>query len=236
MKKVVHKSENRGYADHGWLQAHHSFSFAGFYDPSRIHFGMLRVLNDDTIAPGIGFPEHPHDNMEIITIPLKGSLEHKDSMGHSSIIHDDEVQIMSAGSGITHSEFNHSKIDPLNLLQIWVFPKVKNIKPRYDQKKYSPNDRINKFQIVVSPDQGSEGLWINQDAYFSLCSLEKGKSVDYKLKREKHGLYLFLIEGSVSASGEILNRRDAAGISETEIVRIESIEPATLLCIEVPMN
>ena len=236
MKKIIHRSENRGYANHGWLIAHHSFSFAGFYDSSRIHFGMLRVLNDDIISPGVGFPEHPHDNMEIITIPLKGSLEHKDSMGHASVIHDDEVQIMSAGSGVTHSEFNHSKSEALNLLQIWVFPKIKNISPRYDQKKFFLKDRINKFQIVVSPDQESESLWINQDAYFSLCFLEKDKIIDYKLKNEKNGVYLFIIEGSVTISGEILNRRDAAGISETETIRIQSIEPATLLSIEVPMN
>ncbi len=187
MKKTIHRADTRGHADHGWLNAHHSFSFANYYNPERIRFGTLRVLNDDIVQPGEGFGTHPHDNMEIVTIPLKGELAHKDNTGNKEVIRPGEVQIMSAGSGLTHSEFNNSKTDEINLLQIWVFPKEKNIKPRYGQKVFKPEDRKNKIKTVVSP-KDSDALWITQDSYFSLASLDKDKKVSYEIKTKGNGL------------------------------------------------
>ncbi|MBK8551457.1 MAG: pirin family protein [Ignavibacteria bacterium] len=235
MKKKIHRADSRGHADHGWLNAHHSFSFANYYNPERIRFGTLRVLNDDIVQPGEGFGTHPHDNMEIVTIPLKGELAHKDSTGNKEVIRANEVQIMSAGSGLTHSEFNNSKTDEINLLQIWVFPKEKNIKPRYEQKLFKPEDRLNKIKTVVSPDD-SDALWINQDAYFSLTGLNKEKSVTYEIKRKGNGLYVFLIEGQIEIEGELLSRRDALGLEDLDSVEFKAIEKSEVLLIEVPMN
>ena len=236
MQKIIHRSDDRGGADHGWLKARHSFSFASYQDPSKVHFGKLRVLNDDIVAPGMGFPAHPHENMEIVTIPLKGALEHQDSMGHTSVVNPGEIQIMSAGTGVTHSEYNHSKEEPVSLLQIWVFPKIKNIAPRYDQKKFAREERVNKFQTVVSPIKEDKGLWINQDAFFSLCNLEINKTLEYQLHIKGNGIYMFVIEGKVDTAGEILNKRDAVGIWETNNIEIKSTEPSEILIIEVPMN
>lgn len=235
MKKTIHRADSRGHADHGWLNAHHSFSFANYYNPERIRFGTLRVLNDDIVQPGEGFGTHPHDNMEIVTIPLKGELAHKDSTGNKEVIRTNEVQIMSAGSGLTHSEFNNSKTDEINLLQIWVFPKEKNIKPRYDQKVFKPEDRKNKIKTVVSPDD-SEALWINQDSYFSLTNLDKEKSVSYEIKTKGNGLYVFLIEGQIEIAGEKLSKRDAVGLEDIDSVEIKADENSEVLLIEVPMN
>lgn len=235
MKKIIHKAESRGHADHGWLNAHHSFSFANYYNPERVRFGLLRVLNDDIVQPGEGFGTHPHDNMEIVTIPLKGELAHKDSTGNKEVIHPNEVQIMSAGSGLTHSEFNNSKTDEVNLLQIWVFPKEKNIKPRYDQKVFEQADRLNKIQTLVSP-KDDNALWINQDAYFSRTDLEKGKEVDYELNTKKNGVYIFVIEGKIEIDGDILLKRDAIGIQETDKINIKAEVKSELLIIEVPLN
>ncbi len=236
MKTTLHKADSRGKADHGWLNSHHTFSFASYHNPERVRFGLLRVLNDDIVQPGEGFGTHPHDNMEIISIPLKGSLAHKDSTGNEHVINTGDVQIMSAGSGLYHSEYNASQKDEVNFLQIWIFPKERDIKPRYDQKTYNADDRKNKFQLVVSPDKNKGSLWINQDAYFSLVNLEKGKDVSYNINKKGNSLYLFLLEGSVTAAGVKLGKRDGLGIEDTDEVTISANENSELLLIEVPMN
>lgn len=236
MKTLVHRSEERGHADHGWLNAHHSFSFAGWHNPAKTHFGLLRVLNDDIVAPGMGFGEHPHDNMEIVTIPLQGSLRHRDSMGNSEAIKYGEVQIMSAGTGIRHSEFNDSRTEPVNLLQIWVFPKERNIQPRYDQKKFNVQERENKFQTVVAPDQKDGAMWINQDAWFSLANMKKDTNLSYAPARPSNGAYFFVIEGNVTIADVILNDRDAIGVWDYDQVNIKASEDAQLLVIDIPMN
>jgi redox-sensitive bicupin YhaK (pirin superfamily) len=235
MEKVIHKAEDRGHANHGWLDAHHSFSFANYYNPERTRFGVLRVLNDDIIQAGEGFGTHPHDNMEIITIPLTGELAHKDSTGNKEVIRKNEVQIMSAGSGLTHSEFNNSKTDEINLLQLWVFPKERNIKPRYDQKVFEPADRQNKIQTLVSP-KDENALWINQDAYFSRADIDKDVEVEYDLNTKKNGVYVFVIEGKIEFDGELLSKRDAVGITEADKIKITAKEKSEVLLIEVPLN
>jgi len=236
MKKTIYRAGDRGHANHGWLDAHHSFSFTNYYDPSKIRFGVLRVLNDDIIQPGMGFGTHPHDNMEIVTIPLKGELAHKDSTGNKGVITPNEVQIMSAGSGLTHSEYNNSKTEPINLLQIWVFPKEKDIEPRYEQKLFNPEERKNKFKTIVSPEKKSDAMWINQDAYFSVGSLDAGHKIDYKIQNKKNGLYIFLIDGEIDVNGEKLTKRDAIGLEDIESVEIVSIENSEVLLIDLPMN
>ncbi len=236
MKTTVHKAESRGHADHGWLNSFHTFSFANYHNPKRVHFGLLRVLNDDIVQPGEGFGTHPHDNMEIISIPLKGALAHKDSTGSEHVINTGDVQIMSAGSGLYHSEYNASKKEPVNFLQIWIFPKERDIEPRYEQKTYDASGRKNNFQLVVSPQKMSDALWINQDAYFSLANLEKGKNINYNVKLKGNGIYVFVLEGSVTAANEKLNKRDAAGIEGTDSIDITAEENSELLVIEVPMN
>ncbi|MBK9333913.1 MAG: pirin family protein [Ignavibacteria bacterium] len=236
MKKRIFRSGDRGKADHGWLIARHSFSFANYYDPEKIRFGTLRVLNDDIVKPSKGFGKHPHDNMEIVTIPLKGELAHEDSTGNKEVIYANEVQIMSAGSGLTHSEFNNSDTEEVNLLQIWVFPKVKDITPRYDQKKFNPEERHNIIQTIVSPEKSENTLWINQNAYFSLSDVDKDLTVNYEIKSKGNGVYVFLIEGKAEIDEEILEKRDAAGIEESDNVEVKALENCRLLFIEVPMN
>ena len=236
MKTVLHKANSRGHADHGWLNAYHSFSFAGYYDPSRVHFGALRVLNDDTVAGGMGFGMHPHDNMEIITIPLAGKLEHKDSMGNSGVINKGEIQVMSAGTGVHHSERNSDAKEQVKLLQIWVFPDSKNVKPRYDQKGFDLTASKNKLVNVVSPMGDSEGLNIHQHAWFHLGKLDKDFNTTYELKDKTNGVYAFVIDGDVTINGEKLNRRDGLGISETDKLEIKTDSEAELLLMEVPMN
>ncbi len=236
MKTTLHKADSRGKADHGWLNSHHTFSFASYHNPERVRFGLLRVLNDDIVQPGEGFGTHPHDNMEIISIPLKGALAHKDSTGNEHVINTGDVQIMSAGSGLYHSEYNASKKNEVNFLQIWVFPKERDIEPRYDQKSFTAEERKNKFQLVVSPDKDNGSLWINQDAYFSLVNLEKGKDVSYNINKKGNSVYLFLIDGSITAAGEKLDKRDGMGIEDTNEVAISAREDSELLVIEVPMN
>jgi redox-sensitive bicupin YhaK (pirin superfamily) len=236
MKNILHKANTRGHADHGWLNSYHTFSFAGYSDPSRVHFGMLRVLNDDLVAGGRGFGRHPHDNMEIISIPLKGSLEHGDNAGGHGIIKSGEVQIMSAGSGIAHSEKNASATDDVNFLQIWVFPKERNITPRYDQKEFNADDRINSFQTVVAPEKNTDALWINQDAWFSLGNLKKGFDTDYVLKSKVNGVYAFVIDGDVTINGQKLNKRDGFGVWDTEKLAINADSDAEILLMEVPME
>lgn len=235
MKKVLHKSASRGHANYGWLDTHYTFSFANYYDPGRVHFGMLRVLNDDRIAGGGGFDRHPHDNMEIVTIVLEGELEHRDSMGHTMVIRQEEVQVMSAGTGIFHSEYNASRDVPVKLLQIWVFPDKKNITPRYDQKAFDPAERLNRWQSLVSPgDPGS--LRISQAARFSRITLDGSGSAAYELSDAHHGAYLFLIDGHIEIEGIHLENRDGLGISETPSFSMKALAKSEILVIEIPMH
>lgn len=236
MKTIFHKSDSRGYFNHGWLKTYHTFSFAGYYDPKRTHFGLLRVLNDDTVEPGMGFGTHPHDNMEIVTIPLEGILEHKDSTGNKKTLKTEEVQIMSAGSGLTHSEYNHSKDEPVTLLQIWVFPKEKDIEPRYDQKLFDRKDRENKIYTLVSPEKNGHSMWINQDTYFSRLKLDSGKSIEYKINKSGNGLYVFLIDGKINIAEQVLETRDGIGIEEIEKISLKAEKDSEILFIEVPMR
>lgn len=236
MKKVVYPSSERGHVNFGWLDSHHSFSFGHWYHPEKIHFGALRVLNDDVVSGGGGFPTHPHDNMEIVSIPLNGALAHKDSTGTDGIIKAGDVQIMSAGSGIRHSEFNASKTDPVNFLQVWVFPKVKNIKPHYDQKTFNTADRQNKWQVVVSPNEQDGGVWINQDARFALATVEAGKEVLFTPAFKGNGVYFFVLDGEVEIGDTSLGKRDAIGVYETDSLTVKASKTAEVLAIEVPMS
>lgn len=234
---ILHKAESRGHANHGWLKANHTFSFANYYNPERVHFGALRVLNDDTVEGGMGFGMHPHDNMEIITIPLEGELQHKDSMGNGAVIKKGDVQVMSAGTGITHSEINNKKDQFVKLLQIWVFPKKKNVTPRYDQITLKAEDRQNKLQQILSPDPEDDGLWIHQDAWFHLGKFDKNKTSDYKLKKNGNGVYAFVISGSFIIHGIELDQRDGLGIWNTDQLSLKAAsENAEILLMEVPMT
>lgn len=237
MKTIYYKASERGHANHGWLDAWHSFSFAGFQNPEKVHFGALRVLNDDMIIGGRGFGMHPHDNMEIVTIPLSGDLEHEDSMGNKGAIGKGEVQVMSAGTGIYHSERNKNIDRALRLLQIWVFPKVRDIQPRYDQKAFSIKGRKNQLQTIISPlGSKDEGMGMNQDAWFSLADLEEGKELNYAPKLTTNGVYAFVIEGEAEINGQVLGRRDALGISETNEILIKANSDSEILLIDVPMS
>ncbi len=236
MKSILHKALTRGHADHGWLESWHTFSFASYYDPSRIHFGALRVLNDDTVSAGMGFGRHPHDNMEIISIPLEGDLEHGDNMGTQQVIRKGDVQVMSAGTGIVHSEKNKNSDRQVKFLQIWVFPNKENVPPRYDQQTFNEAERINRLQTVVSPFGSTDGgVQIHQDAWFSLGKLEKGASVDYAIRREGNGVYAFVLEGDVTINDIALNRRDGAGLSETDRLTIVADSDAEILLMDVPV-
>jgi redox-sensitive bicupin YhaK (pirin superfamily) len=218
------------------LQSYHTFSFAGYYNEERIHFGALRVLNDDMVKGGMGFGTHPHDNMEIISIPLHGALEHRDNTGRHEVIRTNEVQIMSAGTGIAHSEFNASKTASVNFLQIWVFPKLRDITPRYQQQAFEPAERNNKLQVVVSPEHESGALLINQDAWFSLGKFDADNTIDIVPKMPQHGSYLFVLEGEVEVAGEVLQRRDAIGLTDFDKVTVKTLKAAEFLLIDVPMN
>lgn len=236
MKTQYHPAESRGHANHGWLDTHHSFSFGSFYNPERMHFGALRVLNDDTVAPGRGFGRHPHDNMEIISIPLEGDLKHEDSMGNSGVIREGDVQVMSAGSGIQHSEFNKNSDQPVKFLQIWVIPNRKNVEPRYDQISLRELREDNAFYTFLSPDKDAGGVWIHQDAWFSMGSFDEALETNYELHKEGNGLYVFALEGEAEIAGKQLNRRDAVGIWETGSVDFSVKAGARLLLLEVPME
>ena len=236
MPNTIYRASSRGHANHGWLDSHHSFSFAGYYNPERVHFGALRVFNDDIVKGGMGFGTHPHHDMEIVSIPLKGALEHRDDTGRHGVIKTGDVQIMSAGSGIAHSEFNASKTDEVNFLQVWVFPKKKNITPRYDQKAFDTKDRENKFQTVVSPEENGNTLWINQDAWFSLGKLKQGAEVTYPLKKKGDGVYAFVISGEATIDGNPLEQRDAVLISDKEGINVKATEDSEVLIIEIPMS
>ena len=236
MKKIIHKANSRGHFDYGWLKTYHTFSFSNYYDPERVNFGMLRVLNDDEIEGGQGFGTHPHNDMEIVTIPLEGAVAHKDSTGGEGVIYPDEIQVMSAGTGILHSEFNHLNDGTTKLLQLWIFPDKKGHKPRYDQKFFDSEERKNKLQFIVTPEKKDDNLWLNQDAYLSLTDLEKDKSTNYKVHTKGNGVYLFLIDGEISVAGEALSKRDGIGIYETDEFSITAIKDSQILLIEIPMN
>ncbi|MCZ4694496.1 pirin family protein [Ancylomarina euxinus] len=235
MKTVVHKANTRGHANHGWLDAHHTFSFADYYHTDRMHFGVLRVLNDDRIAAGKGFGTHPHNNMEIISIPLKGELEHKDSMGNSSVIKAGEIQVMSAGTGILHSEFNPNDDQEVNLLQIWIFPHLKDVEPRYDQLSISDIKSKNGLKQILSPDADDEGVWIYQNAWFHLGEFDKASASTYTIKQKGNGLYLFVVEGQVFIKDYKLEKRDGLAITETQIVEFKVSAKTKVLLIDVPM-
>ncbi|MEO9483879.1 MAG: pirin family protein [Ekhidna sp.] len=235
MEKIVHTGSSRGQANFGWLNSKHTFSFGHYHNSERMSFGVLRVLNDDIVIGGAGFPTHPHSNMEIISIPLSGALAHRDSTGTEKVINTGEVQIMSAGSGLTHSEYNASKTEEVNFLQIWILPREENIKPRYDQKVFNSEERKNAVQTVVSPDE-AKSLWINQNAWLSLSDLDAEKSITYTLHGEGNGLYCFVIDGQIEVEGEVLRKRDAIGISDTDSAEVMAIADSKLLFIEVPMT
>jgi redox-sensitive bicupin YhaK (pirin superfamily) len=235
MKQIFFPANERGTNDIGWLKANFSFSFGPYYNPDKIRFGALRVLNDDIIAGGRGFGAHPHDNMEIITIPLAGGLEHKDSMGNTGIIKAGDVQIMSAGTGVQHSEYNYSQNEPANTLQIWLYPKVMNIQPRYGQKSFTNNLALNQLTTIISPAKSDDTLWINQDATFSMGDFEAQKEIRYDIKTPGNGIYIFLIEGSVKINGELLNKRDAIGVYDTSSITIETEAQSRLLIMDIPM-
>lgn len=236
MQKIIHRESDRGHVDFGWLKSAHSFSFGQYLDPERMNFGALRVLNDDQVEGGQGFDRHGHDNMEIVSIPLKGALAHQDSMGNGRTIQTGDVQIMSAGTGVQHAEFNNDQKDLVKFLQIWVIPNEIGLEPRYDQKSYLQLDRHNKFATIVSPDKMDlNAVHIHQDAYFNLADLEAGKKIEYTVHSEKNGLYLFVLEGKIAVANEMLSRRDAIGLYETEKIAIEAYYYTSLLLIEVPM-
>lgn len=234
---VLHRASDRGHADHGWLDAWHSFSFAGWHDPERVHFGVLRVLNDDTIGAGQGFGMHPHENMEIITIPLEGALQHKDNMGNSEIIRTGDVQVMSAGTGVFHSEFNPSATERTRLFQIWLFPKERNVQPRYDQITLDVEERHNRFQQIVSPDPDDAGTWIHQDAWFHLGRFDAGRTERYTPKKKGNGVYAMVVTGSATINGRTLGRRDAIGIPDGQEADIRiGNDGAEILLMDLPMH
>ncbi len=236
MKTTLHRANTRGHANHGWLNSYHSFSFAGYYEPSRMHFGALRVLNDDTVAAGMGFGRHPHDNMEIISIPTFGDLKHKDSMGNETVIKEGDIQIMSAGTGIAHSEMNANADKEVRFFQIWILPNKKNVEPRYDQYTIDVNKMHNNLLQILSPDAAEEGVWIHQDAFFSMGQLDAGFETTYALKKKGNGIYAFVIEGDVTINGQSLNRRDGLGIEDFEALDIKADSDARLLLMEIPMR
>ena len=233
---IIHKAATRGHANHGWLNSFHTFSFANYYDPERVHFGALRVLNDDTVEAGMGFGTHPHDNMEIISIPLEGDLEHKDSMGTVSVIKHGDIQVMSAGTGIHHSEYNKNKDRRVKFLQIWVFPNQKKVTPRYDQITLNLADRHNQLQQILSPNADDAGVWIHQNAWFHLGKFDKGVAKEYNLKAKGNGVYAFILSGDVTINGQSLNTRDGFGIWDVEKITIQADSDAEFLLMEVPMD
>lgn len=236
MKTVLHKADTRGHANHGWLDTHHSFSFASYHHPERMHFGVLRVLNDDIVAAGRGFGTHPHDNMEIISIPLEGDLEHKDSMGNIAVIRKGDLQVMSAGTGVYHSEYNRNQDAEVRFLQIWVFPNKKQVEPRYDQISLRDLEKENQFYQILSPHKEDEGVWIHQDAWFSMGKFNEQTKVDYKLHLSDNGIYAFILEGRASIEGQELERRDGFGLWKTDQVSVIAGKESKILLMEVPMD
>lgn len=236
MKTVLHKAGSRGHANHGWLNSFHTFSFADYYDPERVNFGVLRVLNDDTVAGGEGFGRHPHKNMEIISIPLEGRLHHGDNMGNQDIISKGEIQVMSAGTGIMHSEENADASAPVKFLQIWVIPNKTGVKPRYDKIVVADNAKPDDFQQIVSPDPDDDGVWIHQDAWFSLANFNKGVSKEYRIRKPGNGVYVFIVEGKAKIGDQVLDKRDGFGVYDTDHFEVEALENSEILLMDVPME
>ena len=236
MNTVLHKASTRGHANHGWLDSHHSFSFANYHNPERMHFGVLRVLNDDQVQAGKGFGTHPHDNMEIISIPLAGDLEHKDSMGNVTVIKEGDVQVMSAGTGIFHSEYNKNADKDVKFLQIWLFPNAKNVTPRYDQISIRDIEKDNSFYQILSPSKDDEGVWIHQDAWFHLGKFTQQTQTTYNFKKEGNGLYVFVLDGEATIGDQELTKRDGFGIWNTNQVNIKAGQGSRILLMEVPMT
>lgn len=236
MKSVLHKAETRGHANHGWLDTHHTFSFAGYRNPDRMHFGALRVLNDDRVAEGKGFGTHPHDNMEIVSIPLEGDLEHKDSMGNVAVIREGDVQVLSAGTGIYHSEYNRNQDTEVKFLQIWVFPNKKQVEPRYDQISLRDIEKENQFYQILSPNKDDQGVWIHQDAWFSLGKFTEQTKVDYNVHLSDNGMYAFILEGEASIQGQKLEKRDGFGVWNTPAISVIAEKDSKILLMEVPMK
>lgn len=236
MKTIVHSAASRGHAQHGWLESYHTFSFASYYDATRIHFGALRVLNDDQVAAGMGFAQHPHDNMEIVSIPLEGDLEHRDSIGNVAVIREGDIQVMSAGTGITHSEYNKNKDKPVKFLQIWIIPKQRNVVPRYDQMSWQTSAVQNQWQQILSPQADDAGVWIHQDAWFHRAQLDNQVTIDYTLKLEGNGVYVFVLEGRAQIKDATLEKRDGMGLWELSSFQVSSLAAnTTVLLMEVPM-
>lgn len=233
---ILHKAETRGHANHGWLDSHHTFSFASYYNPERMRFGMLRVLNDDVVAGGMGFGTHPHENMEIISIPLAGDLEHRDSMGNMQVIRQGDIQVMSAGTGIQHSEYNRNREEPVRFLQIWVYPNRQGVKPRYDQIALDTEKMRNRWLQILSPTPDSEGVWIHQDAWFHRGQFSTGHSETYSLKKTGNGLYIFMIEGEATVNGQALGRRDGLGVTGLDSITLKAEKDSDILLMEVPMG
>lgn len=233
---IIHKANSRGHADHGWLDTHHTFSFANYYNPERMNFGVLRVLNDDKVAPGRGFGKHPHDNMEIISIPLSGDLEHKDSMGNTAVIRQGDVQVMSAGTGIFHSEYNKNSDQEVRFLQIWLFPNKKNVEPRYDQISIREVEKRNEFFQILSPHSSDQGVWIHQNAWFNMAKADANRNLHYSLQEPTNGVYLFVLDGEVKLNGEVLGKRDGAGIWNIKDLDLETTKKSNILLMEVPMS
>jgi len=236
MNTILHQANTRGHANHGWLDSHHSFSFANYHNPERMHFGVLRVLNDDQVSAGMGFGTHPHDNMEIISIPLEGDLEHKDSMGNLAVIKEGDVQIMSAGTGIMHNEYNRNKEKAVKFLQIWVFPNKKNVEPRYDQISIKNIEKKNEFYQILSPSQEDQGVWLYQDAWFHLGKFDAGKQTRYSINKKGNGVYVFVLDGEIEIEGQQLGKRDGFGIWDIDSFNFKSNSNARVLLLEVPMS
>ncbi|MDO3693251.1 pirin family protein [Wenyingzhuangia sp. chi5] len=236
MKSILHKSNTRGHANHGWLNSHHTFSFANYHNPERMNFGVLRVLNDDHVAKGMGFGTHPHDNMEIISIPLEGDLEHKDSIGNTTVIKEGDVQVMSAGTGVFHSEYNKSKVNDVKFLQIWVFPNQQQVHPRYDQISTKDLEKVNEFYQILSPNKNDKGVWLHQDAWFSIGKFNEQTKTEYKIHKQENGVYFFVLEGTANIEGQELERRDGFGVWDAETIKITAAKDAQILLMEVPMN
>lgn len=237
MLTVLHTADSRGHANHGWLDSYHTFSFGQYYDPERVHFGVLRVLNDDTVTGGMGFGRHPHDNMEIISIPLEGDLKHQDSMGNTAVIKQGDIQVMSAGTGIYHSEHNANTDQTVKFLQIWVFPNKKNVEPRYDQITLNPANSHNQLEQILSPNPDDAGVWIHQNAWFHLGAFDMDTATSYTQKNNANGSYFFVIDGSFEIDGITLHKRDGLGVTEASMHTIKSLqEGSRLMIMEVPMR
>ena len=236
MKTIYHAADSRGDANHGWLKSKHTFSFANYHNPERMGFGALRVINDDFVIAGQGFGKHSHRDMEIISIPLSGKLGHGDNIGNNGTIETGEIQVMSAGTGITHSEMNGDDKEAVKFLQIWVIPNKMKVEPRYQQVRMDDILKPNEFNQVLSPNSDDAGVWIHQDAWFSMGDFDNGVTQTYELKNPDNGVYIFVISGKVVVNGNTLDTRDGLGVWDTKNFTMDVIDDAKVLLMEVPMN